>query len=274
MVLLVPILGGSGGSSGGVAWALGKAGVIVAAVLVVSRRLMPAVLEQVARTCSPELFLLTVIAICFGTAFVTNLAGVSLSLGAFLAGLVVSESRFSQHALSEILPLQILFSATFFVSVGMLLDLGFLVSHLPLVAAGIAAVLLVKVLTGGLSVLALGERMPVVIATSLMLAQVGEFSFVLERAGGAMGLSPAGLGPAGSQAFIAATVVLMVLTPLLTALGGNAARRVSRSLPAEPEPSTAERMGSRRANHVVVAGYVRRRDVSCGSSTAHASPSS
>ena len=89
---------------------------------------MPVVLEQVARTCSPELFLLTVIAICFGTAFLTNLAGVSLSLGAFLAGLVVSESRFSQHALGEILPLQILFSATFFVSVGMLLDLGFLVT--------------------------------------------------------------------------------------------------------------------------------------------------
>ena len=64
------------------------------------------------------------IAICFGTAFLTNLAGVSLSLGAFLAGLVVSESRFSEHALGEILPLQILFSATFFVSVGMLLDLG------------------------------------------------------------------------------------------------------------------------------------------------------
>ena len=102
---------------------------------------MPVVLEQVARTCSPELFLLTVIAICFGTAFLTNLAGVSLSLGAFLAGLVVSESRFSQHALGEILPLQILFSAMFFVSVGMLLDLGFLVTHLPLVAAGIAAVL-------------------------------------------------------------------------------------------------------------------------------------
>ena len=94
------------------------------------------------------------IAICFGTAFLTNLAGVSLSLGAFLAGLVVSESRFSQHALGEILPLQILFSATFFVSVGMLLDLGFLVSHLPLVAAGIAAVLLVKVLTTGTGVLA------------------------------------------------------------------------------------------------------------------------
>ena len=134
-------------------------------MLLVARRLMPVVLEQVARTCSPELFLLTVIAICFGTAFLTNLAGVSLSLGAFLAGLVVSESRFSQHALGEILPLQILFSATFFVSVGMLLDLGFLVTHLPLVLIGVAVVLLVKVLTTGGSVLRARLPLPVAAAT-------------------------------------------------------------------------------------------------------------
>ena len=103
------------------------------AVLVVARRLMPPLLERVALTCAPELFLLTVIAICLGTAWLTSIAGVSLSLGAFLAGLVVSESRFSHHAFGEIMPLQILFSATFFVSVGMLLDVGFLVHHLPLV---------------------------------------------------------------------------------------------------------------------------------------------
>ncbi len=256
MVLLVPMLGGTGGSSTDIVWALAKAGGIIVAVLLVARRLMPLVLEQVARTCSPELFLLTVIAICFGTAFLTNLAGVSLSLGAFLAGLVVSESRFSQHALGEILPLQILFSATFFVSVGMLLDLGFLVSHLPLVAAGIAAVLLVKILTTGAGVLALRERLPVAIAAALMLAQVGEFSFVLERAGRVAGLSPAGLGDAGSQAFIATTVVLMVLTPFLTALGAAGAHRVARQAPLPEDDSAAPALeGPRRENHVVVAGY-------------------
>jgi monovalent cation:H+ antiporter-2, CPA2 family len=126
MVMLVPTLGGSGGSSLEIVWALAKAGIIIALVLLVARRMMPKILEMVAKTCSPELFLLTVIAICFGTAYLTSLAGVSLSLGAFLAGLMVSESRFSQHALSETLPLQILFSATFFVSVGMLLDVRFL----------------------------------------------------------------------------------------------------------------------------------------------------
>ena len=133
MVLLVPMLAGAGGSGLDLAAALGKALAIILAVLLVARRLMPPLLERVARTCSPELFLLTVIAICFGTAWLTSVAGVSLSLGAFLAGLLVSESRFSHHAFGEIMPLQILFSAVFFVSVGMLLDLDFLLHHLPMV---------------------------------------------------------------------------------------------------------------------------------------------
>lgn len=113
MVLIVPLLGtGSGG--GGGPWellrALGTAAVVLVVVLVVARTVMPPVLERVARTCSPEVFLLTVVAIGLGTAYITSLAGVSVALGAFLAGLVVSESRHSAHALGEILPLQIVFS--------------------------------------------------------------------------------------------------------------------------------------------------------------------
>ena len=131
MVLLVPMLAGAGGSALDIGWALVKAGLVIAAVLLGARRVMPAVLERVARTCSQELFLLSVIALCFGTAWLTSLAGVSVALGAFLAGLIVSESRFSEHAFGEIMPLQILFSATFFVSVGMLLDVGFLVYEPP-----------------------------------------------------------------------------------------------------------------------------------------------
>jgi CPA2 family monovalent cation:H+ antiporter-2 len=259
MVLLVPLLSGSGGSAAGIAWALAKAGAIIACVLIFARRLMPRMLEMVARTCSPELFLLTVIAICFGTAYLTSLAGVSLSLGAFLAGLLVSESRFSEHALSEIMPLQILFSATFFVSVGMLLDLSFLVQNLPLVLAVVALVLVVKVATTGVSVLALGHGLPVAAASGLMLAQVGEFSFVLERAGREVGLSPAGLATAGSQTFIASTVVLMVLTPLLMHVGSRLSRRLetkragreAATIAAQPLPEHLPQL----EDHVIVAGY-------------------
>jgi monovalent cation:H+ antiporter-2, CPA2 family len=259
MVLLVPMLSGAGGSTLGIVWALAKAGAIIAAVLIFARRLMPKLLEMVARTCSPELFLLTVIAVCFGTAYLTSLAGVSLSLGAFLAGLLVSESRFSEHALSEIMPLQILFSATFFVSVGMLLDLSFLAQNLPLVLAVIAVVLIVKVVTTGVSVLALKYQLPVAAASGLMLAQVGEFSFVLERAGREVGLSPAGLGEAGSQTFIASTVVLMVLTPFLMQVGSKISRRMetkrtereSAHIAAQPLPERLPQL----EDHVIVAGY-------------------
>ena len=259
MVMLVPMLSGSGGSALDIVWALGKALAIIAVVLLVARRLMPKVLEQVARTCSPELFLLSVIAICFGTAYLTSLAGVSLSLGAFLAGLVVSESRFSEHALGEIMPLQILFSATFFISVGMLLDVTFLIRNLPLVLAAIAVTLIIKVVTTGVSVLALGYKLPVAAASALMLAQIGEFSFVLERAGREVGLFPAGMAGNGSQSFIAATVVLMVLTPLLMRLGATFFRRFE-ARQADKEATMMSQVPlpthlPQLEDHVIVAGY-------------------
>ena len=259
MVLLVPMLGGEGGPPQEIAFALLRAAGIIAVVLLAARRVMPRLLDVVARTCSPELFLLTVVAVCFGTAYLTSLAGVSLSLGAFLAGLLVSESRFSEHALGEILPLQILFSATFFVSVGMLTDLGFLVRSPLLVAAVVAGVLAVKFVTTAVGVRALGYRLPVAAASGLVLAQVGEFSFVLERAGREAGLTPMGMGETGSQAFIATTVLLMILTPLLAALG----TRLSGQMTAQEQAAAQGRMGEdadashlpRLDGHVVVAGY-------------------
>src|SRR4030095_13520995 len=177
MVLLVPMLAGRDVQGIDIAWALAKAGLIIAGVLLIARRVMPTLLEMVARTCSEELFLLTVIAICFGTAYLTNLAGVSLSLGASLAGLVVSESRFSEHAMSEILPLQILFSATFFVSVGMLLDVLFVLTMLPLVLLDIRGSLVVKIATPFAGVRLLGYPASIAAAAALILSQVGEFSF-------------------------------------------------------------------------------------------------
>ena len=262
MVLVVPMLGGEGGSGAQIVWALAKALGLIVAVLVVARRLMPPLLERVALTCAPELFLLTVIAICLGTAWLTSIAGVSLSLGAFLAGLVVSESRFSHHAFGEIMPLQILFSATFFVSVGMLLDVGFMVHHLPLVLAAVALVVVVKTVTTASSVLALGYSAPVAAASALTLAQVGEFSFVLDRAGQAVGLSPAGLGDTGSQAFIASTVVLMVATPQLTGLGSRLAQMLKRrhvraaaAAAAVARPDVIAETFAHLQHHVIVAGY-------------------
>ena len=257
MVLLVPILAGQGGTPAAIALVFGKAAALVAAVLVLARRGVPWILETVARTRRQELFLLTVVAVCFGTAALSSLAGVSLALGAFLAGLVVSESRYSEQALSDVLPLRTLFNAVFFVSVGMLLDVRFLVSNPILVLVAAVAVVVVKVATGGLGVLAVGYPVRIAAAVGLALAQIGEFSFVLERAGRAAGLSPAGLGASGEQAFIASTVLLMLLTPALLGAGPRlgtalAATRMHRfgAEPTEPEPVEAHL-----EDHVVVVGY-------------------
>ncbi|WP_243398118.1 cation:proton antiporter [Deinococcus koreensis] len=259
MVLLIPMLAGQGGGVGGVALALAKAAGIIAFVLVAARRLVPPVMEVVARTCSSEIFLLTVVALCFGTASLTASAGVSLALGAFLAGLLVSESRYGAQALGEILPLQILFSAAFFLSVGLQLNLGFLLSNPGLVLGAAALIAGLKVLVTGLSVRLLGEDSRTALSTALLSAQVGEFSFVLATAGTALGLSFAGLGGQGTQVFIAATVLLMAFTPALAALAGPLGRR----LPAPAAPTPADESGSAEAgvhglpveNRVVFAGY-------------------
>lgn len=261
MVLLVPALGGGGVTGGELAIALGTAAAIIVFVLVVARRVLPPLLEHVARTCSPELFLLTVIAICFGTAYAVGLAGVSISLGAFLAGLVVSQSRFSEHALSEILPLQILFSATFFVSVGLLLDLGFLVENLGLVLAALAVVALVKLATTVVAIRTVGRAAPAAAATALWLAQVGEFSFVLERSGREVGLAPLGMDDVGAPLFIAATVLSMALTPVAAPYAGRLASTLQR-MGAGPAPEPTEAEAAEAAghfadleNHTIVAGY-------------------
>lgn len=260
MVLVVPLLGpggGEGGSGlGSLVRAVSTAVGVVVAVLLVARRVMPPLLDVVARTCLPEVFLLAVVAVCFGTAYLTALAGVSVSLGAFLAGLVVSESRASTHVLAEVLPLQIIFSAVFFVSVGMLLDLGFVLDNAVLVLGAAVVVLVAKAFTAGVAAAAARVPARTAAATGLLLAQVGEFSFVLLTVGTAAGLAPLSRSENGSQLVVATTVLLMLGSPALAA----AAARVDRpdSGPAAAGPAAEGEVVDHDApfrDHVVVIGW-------------------
>jgi CPA2 family monovalent cation:H+ antiporter-2 len=256
MVLLIPVLAGEGGG-GEIGRVLLTAAGIITLVLVFARRVMPRLLEIVARTCSPEVFLLSVVAICFGTAWVTQLAGVSVSLGAFLAGLIVSESRQAEHAFGEILPLQILFSASFFLSIGMLLDIGFLAERPLLVLAAIAFGLVIPLLTTGGAALLLRVGAGTTVLTAFLMAQVSEFAFVIQRAGDEAGLTPAGLGESGVQAFIAATVLLMLLTPGMAAVGrrlaGGLQRRGVRRF--EQRAAAAPGAEDEQRGHVLISGW-------------------
>ncbi len=258
MVLLIPAFAG-GRPAGTVVVAVAQALVLIGVVLLLARRAVPWVLERVASTHSAELFLLTIVVICFGIAWLASIAGVSLALGAFLAGLVVSESRFREQALGEIVPLRNIFYATFFVSVGMLLDVRFLIERPVAVLAATAAVLVLKTVLTTASVLVLRYPLHVAVGVALGLAQIGEFSFVLDQAGRRVGLTPAALGASGEQAFLVVAVVLMIATPFLIRAGEWGKARLAAATPpqlgdllrgetlAEP-PVLLE-------DHVIVGGY-------------------
>ena len=266
MVLVVPMLGNQGGSGAEVARTLLLAIIVIAAVVLIARKVMPAILETVAKACSPEVFLLSVIAICFAIVFGASYAGVGISLGAFLAGLAVSESRFSSHALGEVLPLQIVFTATLFVSLGMLFDPSFLLERPLLIVVAVVGVLVIKSVTGTVAARLVGIAAPVAVASALMRAQIGEFALVLEQIGQDAGLSPAGLGDDGNQAFLAAALVLMVATPVLAPAGTWLGARLPAG-PSRRSAGTGAAAGAASAgegdeesfehlhDHVVVAGY-------------------
>ncbi len=255
MVLLVPMLSGSGFSVIGLLSVLGRAALLVAIVIVLARRAVPWIVDLIARTRRQELFLISVIAICFGTAALSNLMGVSLALGAFLAGLVLSESRYREQALGEILPLRIVFSAVFFVSVGMLLDVGFFIRNPLLILAIAGAVIVLKAIIAGVGVVLL--RYPVAIAAGVgvTLSQIGEFSFVLEKAGREAGLTPAGMGYEGTQIFMAVSVILMILTPLMVGAGPWIQNKIAEGdLKSSPQGESEKPQAVGLSDHVVVVG--------------------
>ncbi|GAB5408990.1 MAG: cation:proton antiporter [Balneolaceae bacterium] len=259
MVLLVPLLSGESGSTLDILIVLGKAVLLIIGIVLLARKIVPWILDKVAQTRRQELFLLTVMAICFGTAALTNLADVSLALGAFLAGLVVSESQYSDHALSEILPLKTIFNAVFFVSVGMLLDVSFVIEY-PLLLLGIASgVLVLKFVLSSISLLVLGYPIRVAAASGIVLAQIGEFSFVLERAGRNAGLEPGGFGEIGSQMFIAVSVILMLLTPLFLSISPKVGEILSKTplkrLGEKRKKKSESKSEIKLEDHVILVGY-------------------
>lgn len=252
MVLTIPILGSDGGSLEAVALALLEGLLIIGIVIEAARRIVPPVLDRVAHLRSPELFLLVVVVICFGIAWMASLAGVSLALGAFLAGLAVSGSRFREHAVGEIIPLRTVFNALFFVSVGMLLDVGMAARDPWLLLGAVLAVFAIKSAITAASVRALRYPPWMAVFVGLGLAQIGEFSLVLHDTGREYGLSPAGIGPMGDQMFLAVVVVLMIATPFVVQL-----EPMVRRVLGPPGAASAEDAGApaRLQDHVIIGGY-------------------
>jgi CPA2 family monovalent cation:H+ antiporter-2 len=225
MILFTPLLAGEGANLAQSLGFLALKGIGVFALVAASARwIVPGLLYQIARSRSRELFLLSVLVMCFGVAWLTYLAGLSLALGAFLAGLIISESEYGYHALGNIVPFRDVFTSLFFVSIGMLLDLGFLIEQPDQVGLISAAVIMTKTLIATLAALFLGFPLRTAIIVGLVLCQVGEFSFILAKVGVDYGL----LVGDTFQLFLAVAVITMGATPFIMALAPRLANATLR----------------------------------------------
>ncbi|MEK7485860.1 MAG: cation:proton antiporter [Planctomycetota bacterium] len=212
MMLFIPLLTGKTENlSNSLFLLLMKGSGIILFVILSSRWLVPTLLFQVLKTRSVELFLLCILTICLGIVWLSASLGLSLALGAFLAGLIISESEYAHEALSNILPFKTVFSSLFFVSIGMLLDVRFLMDHLLLVSLGVFGVLLLKAFVAILAVIILGYPMRSAILVGLLLCQIGEFSFILAKQGLAAGLIP----QEDYQLFLSISLLTMIGTPFI-----------------------------------------------------------
>jgi CPA2 family monovalent cation:H+ antiporter-2 len=259
MLLLVPSLAGKGTLSFGPRLLIGAAAAL--GVWLAARYLMPRVVGAVIRSGVRELYAMMAVAVCLGAALATQSLGLSPALGAFLAGLLVSESEYSHHIVAEVLPFRDLFSSVFFISIGMLLVPEVILGHLPLIAAIVTAAILVKAAVAAGVVRLMGYPSRIAVVVGISLAQVGEFSFVLVSVGVAQGL----LSVTAAQIFLTVAVVTLMLTPLLIQLAAWAGSRAA-ARPALPDRGTALAGHDSSANvamadevglsgHVVVAGY-------------------
>lgn len=259
MMLVLPILAGQGGPSPllDIGLALGKAAVLVLVVVLVARFLVPRLFEKVDATRSREVFLLAVMVVCIGTAYLTSLVGLSLALGAFLAGVVLAESDFGTRALADVLPLRDLFSALFFVSLGMLFDVHALFDRPGMVLILFAGLFLAKGLLATLSVLPMKPPLRVAVLAGVGLAQFGEFGFVLTKVGQGLNLLTAD----ESRLLLTAGVLTMFVTPLAMrlapTLAAGAARlhKLSQLLGIEDIAGVDEGGHAKLSNHVVIGGY-------------------
>jgi CPA2 family monovalent cation:H+ antiporter-2 len=227
MVLAVPLLAGKGLSGGGTGTDLLLSGLKTVGLMgggfLLARKLVPAGLSLVVRTRSRELFLISTLGICLSIALITSALGLSLSLGAFMAGLIMSESEYSHSALEGILPFKEVFTSLFFTSVGMLLHIGFFTAHLAEIAAVTFFLMFCKTLVVLAVGLLLGYPLRPALIAGLALCQIGEFSFVLARAGYDNGLFEADF----YQIFLAASIATMIAAPFLIAVAPRFAAAVA-----------------------------------------------
>lgn len=259
MMLITPLIAGESTNIGmSIISLVLKSAVVIAITAVSTRYIVPKLMHAVAKTNSKELFLLVTITLCFAVAFLTSEVGLSLALGAFIAGLIISESEYSHQATSVILPFRELFTSFFFVSVGMLLDLNFFLSNFPTIILLVLMVFVIKSIIAGLAVAVLKHPTHTILLTGLSLFQVGEFAFILSKVGIKYNL----LSPQTNQYFLSVSIVSMILTPFIIIFSERIANRfikVSKNIGFDPtkvsDKSLTDLGENKLENHLVIIGY-------------------
>ncbi|MFO7669761.1 MAG: monovalent cation:proton antiporter family protein [Bacteroidales bacterium] len=188
-----------------------KAFLIIGFVYAGNKWLLPKLLHLIALTKNQELFMMSIFLICLAIALLTSKLGMSLAFGAFLAGLMISESQYSHNAFSNLIPVKDTFASFFFVSIGMLLDMNFVISNYKLVILSIVLVISLKAIIAGGTGFVLGHTFKGTVLVGLALSQVGEFSFILAK----IGLNNSILDNYYYQLFLAVAVITMALSPFL-----------------------------------------------------------
>jgi CPA2 family monovalent cation:H+ antiporter-2 len=212
LTVLLPALGSlDGGRAVGIALALGKAALILIPFALLAAKVVPAILRRVARTETPELFLLVVLALSLGSAALTQTVGLSFALGAFLAGLLISESEYAHETLARLLPLRDAFVALFFVTIGALVDPRLLVANLPLLGTLIALIVVGKLLIWTGVVRLFGYPSSTALLVGVGLTQIGEFSFILVQVARTAGH----VGEEVYSATLAASLLTILVNELL-----------------------------------------------------------
>jgi CPA2 family monovalent cation:H+ antiporter-2 len=212
MMLITPSLSGKNAGSGdSVYFLLFKIIFIIFFFIVSYKYLIPKLLEQIVKTRINELFLITIAGICFSVAVLTSSMGLSLALGAFMAGLIISESEYSHQALGHVLPFKDIFTSFFFVSIGMLLDINFFITNFFTIILLTILSLTIKFIAGFMAAASLGYSLRIMVLVGVAISQIGEFSFILSK----VGLDNNLLTPHIYQIFLSVSILTMALTPLL-----------------------------------------------------------
>ncbi|HLQ69108.1 MAG TPA: cation:proton antiporter [Gemmatimonadales bacterium] len=257
IMLVLPFLAGkSQGGIAGLALALGKAALVVVGVIIAARTIVPRALAEILKTRSRELFLIAVILIGTLTALGTAAAGASLALGAFLAGLIISESDYAHQALAELMPFRDIFISLFFVAVGMLVQLNIIRDHIGITLIAVAVIMGGKSLSAAVGPALLGYSGRVALLAGVAVSQIGEFSFVLAKEGRASGL----LQDLLYQQFLGVAVITMLVTPFLLQGGPAVLDVLEKLIPLDRllpgfRPREFAPVQDPVSDHVVIAGY-------------------